>query len=124
MAHDGGVDVQASDVVPPVHGEHLEAATRTGHDRDVEGAGAEVVYHDDRADRHLAAEHVGEVRGRRHRLLDQAYVRPPRLGRGRDQYSAPGGTPAGRTGQRDRVDGRIAGGPPRLLGDPGQDGRD
>ena len=65
---DRGVEVLAAEVGVPVGGQHLEGVSPCAHDRDVEGAAAEVVDREREVPTHFVA--VGE-RGRR-RLVDQA----------------------------------------------------
>jgi hypothetical protein len=77
VRHDRVVDVDAADVVAAVDREHLEAGRGAGHHAGVERAGAEVVDHDHRADRDVAAEDLGEVRGGGDRLGHQPDAAQP-----------------------------------------------
>jgi len=98
------------------------SAVRGDHAR-VERAGAEVVHHHDRADRYVAAEHLGEVGCRGDRLGDQPSSGQPGPGGGVGEQAAAGRAPGRGAGQGD-VGGRWADRAAPLLGDPLEYGGD
>ena len=123
VAAAGAPTIAASTSSPPMSSRpstamHLETLGGTGHHARVERARAEVVHHHDRPDRHVPAQHLGEVGGRGDRLGDQPGAGQPGPGGGLGQQRAPGRAPGGRAGQGDApgVPGRPPGATPRRPG--------
>jgi hypothetical protein len=96
---DRGVDIQPADIVQPVGGDRVEAVRCSAQERDVTGAGTQIVDEHGRADRQRGRLTVGEVRGRRDGFADQLGGPETGLLGGLGEQAAPAGTPTGRVGQ-------------------------